>query len=332
MNLITGTTGLVGAHLALALLKKGENVRGLFRSEAAKSKTQNLFRLYGRPELFERIEWFQADILDIPALEKAFVNVEKVYHCAALISFDPKDEENLRKINIEGTANIVNLCLDFGVTKICHVSSVAALGDLKEGETVLDEETEWNPEKQHSDYGISKYGAEMEIWRGWQEGLASVAVVPGIILGPGFWDEGSGTIFSTIQKGFPFYTVGSTGFVDVNDVVNAMISLMESDISGERFILIGEHLVLRDAAFAIADALGVKRPGIDAKPWLVSLAVFGDWLGSLFGKKRKLFRETSEAFHRHREFSNTKIKEAIGFEFTPIRQSILQSVEIQKDK
>ncbi len=331
MNLITGTTGLVGAHLALALLQKGEKVRGLFRSESAKSKTRNLFKLHGKPELFDQIEWFQADILDIPALEKAFVGVEKVYHCAALISFDPKDEENLRKVNIEGTANVVNLCLDFGVRKICHVSSVAALGDLKEGEKVISEETEWNPEKHHSDYGISKYGAEMEIWRGWQEGLESVAVVPGIILGPGFWNEGSGAIFSTIQKGFPFYTVGSTGFVDVNDVVKAMISLMNSDISGERFIVVGEHLVLRDVAFAIADALKVKRPGINAKPWLTSLAVFADWLSSIFGKKRKLFAETSEAFHRHREFSNAKIVEALGFEFTPIQKSIEQTVEIQKN-
>ncbi|NUY80603.1 NAD-dependent epimerase/dehydratase family protein [Flavobacterium sp. MAH-1] len=332
MNLITGTTGLVGSHLTLRLLEKGEKVRGIFRSEVSKSKTENLFKLYGKESLFPQIEWIQADILDIPVFEKAFVDVERVYHCAAFISFDPKDEEKMRKVNIEGTANVVNCCIDFGIKKLCHVSSVAALGDLKEGEKILTEETEWNPEKHHSDYGISKYGAEMEVWRGWQEGLETVSVVPGIIIGPGFWNDGSGAIFSTIEKGFPFYTTGSTGFVAVKDVVSAMISLMESDISGERFILIGEHLVLRDMAYKIADALSVKRPKINAGRWLTTFAVFADWLASLFGKKRKLFAETSDAFHRHRKFSNDKIRTALGFEFTPIHEYIRETVRIQKGK
>jgi nucleoside-diphosphate-sugar epimerase len=331
MNLITGITGLVGSHLALALLRKDERVRGLFRSESSKAKTQHLFKLYGASDLFDKIEWVQADILDVPALEKAFDGVSKVFHCAALISFDPKDEENLRKVNIEGTANVVNLCLDFGVKKLCHVSSVAALGDLKEGETVIDEETEWNPEKQHSDYGISKYGAEMEVWRGWQEGLESVAVVPGIIIGPGFWDEGSGAIFSTIEKGFPFYTTGSTGFVSVWDVAKAMIALAESDISGERFILIGDHLNLREAVFEISDALRVKRPKIKAGPALISIAVFFDWFSSLFGKKRKLFSETSKALNRHREFSNEKIRRSLSFDFMSTKDAIRQTVAIQKN-
>jgi nucleoside-diphosphate-sugar epimerase len=172
----------------------------------------------------------------------------------------------------------------------------------------------------------------MEVWRGWQEGLETVAVVPGIIIGPGFWDDGSGAIFSTIEKGFPFYTTGSTGFVAVKDVVSAMISLMESDISGERFILIGEHLVLRDMAYQIADALSIKRPQINAGRWLTTVAVFGDWLASLFGKKRKLFAETSDAFHRHREFSNDRIRKALGLEFTPIREYIRETVRIQKGK
>jgi len=332
MNLITGITGLVGSHLAMRLLETGADVRGLCRSQESRAKTKNLFRLYGKEELYGRIEWYEADILDIPALQQAFGGVKFVYHCAALISFDPKDEDRLRKVNIEGTANIVNCCIDFGVKKICHVSSVAALGDLKEGEEVLDEETEWNPEKHHSDYGISKYGAEMEIWRGFQEGLPSVAVVPGIILGPGFWSEGSGTIFATIEKGFPFYATGSTGFVSVNDVVNAMIRLVESEISGERFILIGEHLALKDMAFEIADALSVRRPGIEAGRALIRLAVMADWLASVFGKKRTIFPETADAFHRHRVFSNAKIIQALDFKFTPIRETIKNTVAIQKGK
>lgn len=332
MNLITGITGLVGSHLALQLLENQEKVRGIFRSENAKLKTKNLFSLYRKEALFSQIDWIEADICDIPKLEKAFTDVDFVYHCAALISFDDKDEEALRKINIEGTANVVNLALDFGVKKLCHVSSVAALGDLKEGETVIDEQTEWNPEKHHSDYGISKYGGEMEIWRAQQEGLEAIVVVPGIILGPGFWDDGSGALFSAIEKGFPFYTTGSTGFVSVSDVVSAMVKLMKSEVSNERYILIGEHFVLRDMAFLIADALDAKRPGTNAKPWLIKLAVTADWFASLFGKKRKLFRETADALHRHREFSNEKIKRDLNFEFSDIKTYVTQVVRVQKRK
>ncbi|RZJ68617.1 MAG: NAD-dependent epimerase/dehydratase family protein [Flavobacterium sp.] len=332
MNLITGTTGLVGSHLALHLLENGEKVRGIFRSQASKDKTLRLFKLYGKESLFGRIDWVEAEICNIPNLEKAFAGVEYVYHCAALISFDDKDEEAMRKINIEGTANVVNLSLDFGVKKLVHVSSVAALGDLKEGETVLDEESDWNPEKHHSDYGISKYGAEMEIWRGQQEGLDVAAVVPGIILGPGFWDDGSGALFQAIENGFPFYTMGSTGFVAVKDLVSAMVKLMKSDISNERYILIGNHFILRDMAFMIADALAVKRPGTNAKPWLIKLAVAADWFASLFRKKRKLFSETASALHRHREFSTQKIKKDLGFEFTDIPTYIKEIVRIQKGK
>lgn len=329
MILVTGATGLVGAHLILKLLESGHPVRALFRTDKSRLKTRNLLRMYGRENLFDKIDWIQADVNDIPAMEPAFIGVRQVYHCAALISFDPADEERLRKINIEGTANVVNLCLHYGVEKLCHVSSVAALGDPLAEEILVTEETPWNPEKPHSDYARSKYGAEMEVWRGFQEGLKVVIVVPGIILGPGFWQEGSGVIFSSIEKGFPFYAMGSTGFVAVTDVVCAMNQLMDSDVNGERFTLVGGHMVLRDFSWAVADALQVRRPSIKVSPTFTNFAVFVDWLAGLFGKKRKLFRETSKAFHRHRNFSADKIQ-AMGFEFTPIPEYIQQVVKIEK--
>ena len=331
MILVTGATGLVGAHLTLKLLESGHPVRALSRTDKSRLKTRNLLRMYGREQLFDKIDWVQADVNDIPAMEPAFDGVRQVYHCAALISFDPADEERLRKINIEGTANVVNLCLHHGVESLCHVSSVAALGDPLGEEILVTEETPWNPEKPHSDYARSKYGAEMEVWRGFQEGLRVVIVNPGIILGPGFWHDGSGAIFSSIEKGFPFYAMGSTGFVAVTDVVRAMIQLMQGNVNGERFTLVGGHMVLRDFSWAVADALQVKRPSIKVSPNFTHFAVIVDWLAGLFGKKRKLFRETSKAFHRHRNYSSQKIQ-SLGFEFTPIPDYIRQVVKIQKNE
>jgi nucleoside-diphosphate-sugar epimerase len=165
MILVTGATGLVGSHLLVQLLQENEEVKALFRSEKQIEKVKNVFAFYNQTALFDKIKWVKGDITDIPSLEIAFENITHVYHCAALISFDPSDEDELRKINIEGTANVVNCCIDFGVKKLCHVSSIAALGTPKEHETTITEETEWNPEELHSDYAITKYGAEMEVWR-----------------------------------------------------------------------------------------------------------------------------------------------------------------------
>jgi nucleoside-diphosphate-sugar epimerase len=325
MNLVTGGTGLVGAHLLLQLLEKGEKVRALFRSEKSIQKTKSLFNQFKQPELFEQIEWIKGDIIDIPTLEPAFKNVVHVYHCAALISFDSADEKLVRKINIEGTANVVNCALAFGVEKFCYVSSIAALGYLAEKKIIITEETEWNPEKPHSDYAISKYGAEMEIWRAEQEGLNCVVVNPGVILGSGFWNSGSGEIFTKVSKGIPFYTKGSTGFVAVEDVVTVMYQLMKSDVSGERFTLISENVNFEKLVCWIAKELNVKSPSFYAKPWMTEIGWRLDWIiSTFFFQKRTLSKSTAKSLHSTDLISNEKIKKAIQFEFQPIQEYIIK--------
>jgi len=316
MILVTGATGLVGSHLVLHLLENKENVRAIYRDSKSIAKTKSLFQLYNKEAEFEKIEWVLADITDVPSLELVFKNIQAVYHCAALISFDPKEESKLRKINIEGTANIVNFCLANQIQKLCYVSSIAALGDLKEGETKLNEESEWNPEKYHSDYAISKYGAEIEIWRGQQEGLEVVIVNPGVILGPGFWDSGSGLVFTKVKNGLSFYTKGATGFVSVNDVVKTMFHLMKNKVNGERFIVIADTINFENLLNTIAISLGVKPPSVYTKPWITEIGWRLDWLSSnLFFTKRKLSRAMAESLHRSDWISNEKVKLQIDFEF-----------------
>jgi nucleoside-diphosphate-sugar epimerase len=323
MILVTGGTGLVGAHLILHLVENGEAVRAIYRDAKTIEKTKSLFSLYKKESLFEKIDWIQANIIDVPSLEIAFENVKYVYHCAALISFNPKDEDLLRKTNIEGTANIVNFCIAKNVKKLCFVSSIAALGDLKENEKTITEETEWNPEKPHSDYAISKYGAEMEIWRGQQEGLNSVIVNPGVILGPRIWEQGSGILFKKIEKGFPFYTKGMTGFIAVTDVVKIAVELMKSEVINERFTLVAQNIVFRDLFNSIADALNVKRPTIYASPFLIEIFWRIDWLlSTIFRWKRKLNRATSKSSYSKNLYSNEKIKNTLRTQFLDINQYI----------
>jgi nucleoside-diphosphate-sugar epimerase len=335
MVLVTGGTGLVGAHLLLHLAEDADGIRAIYRESKSIEKTKSLFRLYQKEHLFSKINWIKADINDVPSLEAAFENVEYVYHCAGLISYDPNDENLLRKINIEGTANIVNFCIDYKIKKLCHVSSIAALGNLASHENQITEETEWNPEAPHSDYAISKHGAEMEVWRGQQEGLNVVIINPGVIFGAGFWNQGSGEFFSKIKKGFPFYTNGSTAYVGVTDVVKIMAQLMKGDIAGERFIVIAENISFKKVIFNIAGKLNVKKPAIEARPWLLNIAWRLDWLiSTLFGTKRKLSKYSASSLISTELISNQKIKNpevsGLNFEFQSIDNVIREVVSLGK--
>ena len=330
MILITGATGLIGSHAALYLANRAHSVRATYRSESSLKKTLALFKAYDKENLFNQIEWIKADITDVTALEPAFIDITEVWHCAGLISFSRSDEEKMRKINIEGTANMVNLSIDFGVSRFCFISSIAALGDVKIASEIIDEQMEWNPEKHHSDYAISKYGAEMEVWRGQQEGLKTLIVNPGVVLGPGFWNQGSGEIFLAIESDLPFFTTGSTGVVAVTDLVEVMYLLMKDELFGERFAVISENLTYKDLANYIADEMQVKRPTIHAKPWMTELSWITDYiLCSVTGKKRKFYKETSRSVHLEEQYSNKKVVDALGYDFIPIKSYVAEAISIQ---
>lgn len=327
MILITGATGLVGANLAIQLLEKEQTIRAIYRSIESQKNTKKLFDLYKKTNLFDKIEWIQADILDIPSLEIAFKNIDYVYHCAALISFDPADEEKLRKTNIEGTANIVNFCIEKKIKKLCYVSSIVALGDKKQHEQYINEATDWNPEKNHSDYAISKYGAEMEVWRGYQEELSVVIVNPGVILGAGFIGKGSNEIFSIVKKRLFFYTKGITGFVAATDLVLIMQKLMESSISGERFCVVSENKNFQDITFKIAEAYNIKKPSIYATRLLTGFATHLDWILNFLKLRKSTFSKQIEtSLHSKDIYSNLKIIETLNFKFLSIDSCIINCI------
>jgi nucleoside-diphosphate-sugar epimerase len=331
MILVTGATGFLGSHLLINLLdqNKSESIRGLFRSQNSINKTKQFFEFHGKSHDYQRIDWVLADILDIPALTIAFKNIEYVYHCAALISFDPSDEEKLRKINIEGTANIVNLSLDFNVKKLLYVSSIAALGDLLAHENIVTETTEWNPEIPHSDYAISKFGGEIEVWRAQQEGLDVLVINPGVILGAAInnedWNRGSATIFATIAKSNRFYTNGTTGFIEVSDVLSIMIQLMQSDIKNEKFILVAENITYRKFADLICEGIKQKPSSIYARKWITQIAWRVDWIAAnVFKRNRILSKSLAQSLHSDDVYDNSKIKKTLNFEFKSIESCVVE--------
>lgn len=331
MILVTGGTGLVGAHLLYQLTKRNEKIRAIYRNKQKVEALKSILFFDENEALFHKIEWVEADITNIPSLIEAFNDISYVYHCAGFISFDPKKFKKLKSINIEGTAHIVNLCIKNKIKKLCYVSSIAAIG--KDSSTpIITEETEWNSEIENDVYAITKHGAEMEVWRGSQEGLNSIIINPGIILAAGFWKSASGSIFTKVKNKLPFYPQGKTGFVDVLDVVEIMIKLMDSNYTNQRYIVISENVSYKKLLYSIAESLNVSPPKLELKPWLLKIFWRLDWLkNTLFKTERILTRITAKNRSLNHDYSNKKIKKDLNFTFIPIKESITDISKELKD-
>ncbi|OEK09782.1 NAD-dependent epimerase [Flavivirga aquatica] len=326
MILVTGGTGLVGAHLLYKLASKHEKVKAIYRNEHRLNNVRNVFSTYidDYESLFKSIEWIKADLLDIPALSETFIGTSYVYHCAAFVSFEPNMYNILRKINIEGTANIVNLSLSNSIKKLCYVSSIATLGS-KINNNDINEETTWNPEADNNVYAITKYGAEMEVWRGTQEGLDVVIVNPGVILGAGIWNYGTGNLFKKAHKGFKFFTKGTVALVNIHDVINIMIKLMNSDIINERFVLVAENWTYKNFLQTLAQSVNAKSPKKLASDSFLNILWKLDWLKQkLTGKRRRLTKHLVRSLSSETSYNSDKIKIALNYKFKAINKSIIE--------
>lgn len=324
MILVTGGTGLVGAHLLYSLINSGASVRAIHRKSSDLAAVKNVFSFYtNNPSiLFDKIEWMEADITDIPSLANAFKGIDYVYHAAAFISFNPRHYPVLKKVNIEGTANMVNFCLSEGVKKMCYVSSIATIGKDANGDLIT-EETEYDSEADNSVYAITKYDAEMEVWRGAQEGLDVVIVNPGVILGSGIWGSASGGILRTVYKGLKYYTSGGVGIVDVQDVAQVMIALLNGPVKNEKYILVAENVSYQDLLTNLAISLNKKPPYKSVAKWKMLLFSNFDWLSNrIFKTKQKLLKATVKSLYNKSFYDASKIEKEIDFSYTPHQKTI----------
>lgn len=328
MILVTGGTGLVGSHLLYFLLQENEKVRAIHRAKSDLNSVKKIFSLYTSEadSLYNKIEWVEASVNDIPALTEAFKNITRVYHCAAIISFDSSEYKLLKKVNIEGTANIVNLSLANDVKKLCYVSSVSTLGS-NIIDSFISEETPWNPDEKNSVYAITKYGAEMEVWRGTQEGLDAVIVNPGVILGTSPNNDGSGVLVGLGAKGIPFYPSGSMGIVDIKDVVRAMIFLMNSAVKNEQYILVGKNITFKELLSKLA-VLFEKKPPTKKLSKGIMLFISGiDWLlNKLFNTKRKVVKANVLSMFTNTAYNTDKLRDQFDFKYTPTDETLKRIV------
>lgn len=338
MIYVTGGTGLLGSHLLVELTKENNSIRAIYRSEAKVNQTKQVFQYYFQNNWethFSKIEWVNGNILDVPFLLESMAGCEYVYHCAALVSFHKSDFNKLIKLNREGTANIVNVCLAVGVKKLCYVSSTAAIStgsitSVASSSTneLTSEKAKWKNTPTTSGYSISKYNAEREVWRGIEEGLNAVIVNPCVILGAGNWNDSSLTIFRTLKKGLKFYPPGKNATVDARDVAEIMSTLMKSDIHSERYLCIGSNQSFFELMSEISKQLNVQSPSIKTSRFLVEIARRISWFISLFSsKKPSITKETVQSLFGDRAYDNSKIKTAIGFEFRTLEDTVENAIK-----
>jgi dihydroflavonol-4-reductase len=337
MILVTGATGLLGSHVVFDLIKKGHRVKAMYRNEEKKQVIHHLLHYYkveNSAKLLSLIEWFKGDILDLQDVAHAVKNCSAVIHCAGMVSFASRDFNRLIAVNRNGTANMVNEALIAGIDHFIHVSSTSAVGsDSAFMDNVKRESNHWHANEKASGYGVSKYSAEKEVWRGIEEGLTAVIVNPSVFFGPGSWSESSLQLFQTIQNGLSFYTAGGNAFVDVRDVSEIICRLHERRIANERFLVTGHSLLFKDVIDQIADQMKVKKPRY--KVGKIATAIAWRLIGVysfLTGKRPSITKDTVRSSHELTVYSSEKVKTVFpDFEFTPITATIANTIKGKMD-
>jgi dihydroflavonol-4-reductase len=322
LNLVTGGTGIIGSHVVLRLLQEGKPVIAGMRNSSDLVKVKKLFDYYGCAHLYPKIIWKEIDICDRFSIESALDGVSTVYHCAGHVSFDKKDRGRLFKINEEGTSNLIAACVHKQVKAFCHVSSISAINN-QDHKKPLHENVFWKKSGHESDYALSKYNAEREVWRAIEEGLPAVIVNPGVVLAPGFWNQSSSRLFDACSGGNLFYPEGSTGYIAARDTAALMIELTEKQHFANRYILIEDNYSFEEILNLVAEGMGKHGVKFKAGRWLLQTGRLLDYFASkVLRKERRLTKAVVNAALSKQIYLNSKIKQSIDFQFTPVKDEI----------
>lgn len=324
MILVTGATGLLGSHLTAALLMQNKKVRALYRDRSKTENARKILAYYTNEveKYFSQIEWCEADVTDYFSLQEPFTNVSEVYHCAGLVSFDEKDSKQLYAINAEGTEHVINTCLDKGIKRFCHVSSVATL-QIEANKKYVDEFSVWKTSSGNSSYSITKYRGEFEAWRGAAEGMDVLVVNPSVILGAGCWGQSSTQLITRCYNGLPVYTEGVTGYVDVRDVASCMIRLMDENKFGQRYILNAENCSFKDITQQLQRNFNKPVSKIKAGSFLLNTGLVFSTIGNLFlPKKSFLTKSVVQSAQKKTYYDNAKVCKELTYSFIPVKDSL----------
>ena len=324
MIFVTGGTGIVGSHLLMKLLEKGYTPTAIYRSEDSLDIFKKMEQWYQKPKgFFDTINWVKCELHQEAHLKEAMQGAETIFHCAALVSFQAGDQQKLEKANIVGTKTMVDLAITVGVKHFYHVSSTSSIGKNKNKSELINESNQWKKSNRESNYAISKYFAELEVWRGYEEGLNGAIVNPSIVIGPGNWGKSSTSLFMAIDKGLKFYTKGANGFVDVRDVANGIYLAFEKKVNRERILLVGENKTYKDVFSEIASSLGKKPPTIKVGKLASAIAWRLLWVWRLISRKDvAVTKETAHSSNATNFYSNEKSLRLLDIKYHAVSDAI----------
>jgi nucleoside-diphosphate-sugar epimerase len=330
--LVTGGTGMVGAHLLHKLSGKGYNIFTTYRDKQSILKAEKIFSFYTDKykDISDSINWIECDLTDRNMLKKLFSEVDCVINCAAVISFSPGDEKSVISSNIDIASSVVDSCLESDVKRLIHLSSIASLGDTENGEEHT-EENIWKSSKNKSAYSISKFESEMEVWRGIYQGLNAIILNPSIIIGPGDWDSGSPSIIKQIDKGLPFYTNAYNGYTSVYHVTDAIYSALKGTEEGKRYIVSSDNLSYKDLIYTICNTLKRKAPGKLIKRWLFKPITFIGEVFNRIGIRNKFNKQLEKSIFNSYFYNGTLITKELDFRYSDLKKDITTIVNIYLD-
>jgi dihydroflavonol-4-reductase len=317
--LITGATGFVGSYVLRKLTAEGySNIICTRRVGSSLELTTGI----------EGIEWVDGDIMDVCFLDDITKNIDIIIHAAAIVTFDPRSFKKMISTAMEGTANLVNVALDNHVSKFVHISSIAAIGRRRKEERIS-EINIFSKSQYDTTYGLSKFLAEQEVWRGHAEGLNTTILNPSMILGAGRWQDSSLQIFRKVYEGMRYYPSGLTGWVDVRDVADAVLKSLTTDFNGQRYIISAENHSYQSVFEKIANVLQVNPPASALKPRMSQIVWRLEALRSwILNKKPVITKETVESMSAHSEYSNKKSIEDLKLFYIPFEKTIEESCKV----
>ncbi|MEO0403368.1 MAG: NAD-dependent epimerase/dehydratase family protein [Bacteroidota bacterium] len=328
MVFVSGGTGLVGMHLIASLLSDGQQVVAGKRANSDLSAIRDFLKysLPNVPGAFESIQWRDVDLEDRASFAIAMKDCNAIYHAAAMVSFHSKDFSRMVEFNVGSTRTMVDYALDHDVTFFGYVSSVAALG--REENKPITESTEWKYDENNSTYAGSKYNAELEVWRGIEEGLNAYMVNPSIIMGIGDFTRSSAEIFKQVKKGMPYYPGGNNGFVAVQDVVEVLRHMCEKEAPSRRYMLVAENWSYQHLFDLVANAVNGKSPNKQAPLWTMKLYWRIQQIKELFtGKRAFVTRESLRNANQKYTYDATKVKNELNYQFQDVKEVIKETGE-----
>jgi dihydroflavonol-4-reductase len=310
---VTGASGLVGSSIVRKLIQSGISTRSILRSQSA---------LGLLADIKESTEIIESDVLDMAGLGLALEGADAVIHAAGYVSFNSRNRDRIHEINVQGTTNVVNACLQLGTRKLIHISSVAALGRQR-GSTTINEETRWVPGMPASDYATSKYMAEVEVFRGMEEGLNVSLINPSVVLSAADGIRSSSQLFNYVWKQRMFYANVAMNYVDARDVAEMVTRILNGDYNGERFIANAGREDLKTVFELIGKRLEKRPPFIDVPKGLVSLAATVEqWRAGLSGREPMVSKESVAFLKEKIVFENNKAKKVLGMEFQTLESTL----------